>query len=491
MVVGAGIAGLVSALELAPHPVLVVARNPLGSGTATGWAQGGIAAAIDPRDSAADHVRDTLRAAAGIADKAVVERVIHQAPRAIAALIAHGAQFDRTASGELELAREGGHGFARIIHARDATGGEILRALSAAVLATPSIEFRNGTVTDLMLSSGDVGGVVVNGMALNASAVVLATGGVGGLFSRTTNPLGAFGSGIDLAARCGALLADLEFVQFHPTALDAGLDPMPLISEALRGAGAWVIDESGQRFLFDSIPEGELASRDRVARTVFEKIAAGQRVFLDTRAAIGNAIATEFPSAFAACMEAGIDPRRVPIPIAPAAHYHMGGIAVDVHGRASIGRLWACGEVAASGLHGANRLASNSLLEGVVMGGAVARDVTDFLAAAPLRALRDEPFESWHESTPGAAEASRRLREIAYQEVAIIRSAASLDRAIGACNEAIAAFPRYHDVAVRARVLRLIARSARYRQESRGSHFRSDFPETKANGRRAFVHSEA
>ena len=489
VVVGAGIAGLVTALELAPQPVVVVARKPLGSGTATGWAQGGIAAAIDPSDSAEEHVRDTLSAAGGIANESIVARIVGSAPKAVEALLAYGVRFDRTPAGDLEFAREGGHRHARILHARDATGAEILRALCEAVRRTPSIQTRLGVATDLLLSSGEIGGVVISGTAINATAVVLATGGIGGLYERTTNPLEACGSGIDLAARAGALLADLEFVQFHPTALDVGLDPMPLISEALRGAGARIVDEKGRRFLYNTIPEGELAPRDRVARAVFNHLNEGHAVFLDTRAAIGDAIATRFPNAFGACMREGIDPRTSPIPVAPAAHYHMGGIAVDENGRTSIGRLWACGEVAATGFHGANRLASNSLLEGAVMAGAVAADLRPFMDRAPARAERTEPYEAWSGSATDVGEKLRRLRQTAYRDVGVVRSAQSLDRAIAVCNDVIAAVPRSHDLAVRARVLRLIARSASYREESRGSHYRGDFPNTDIQGRRAFVHA--
>ena len=288
--------------------------------------------------------------------------------------------FDRDPAGRLALGLEAAHARRRIVHvAGDGTGAAIMRALVAAVQATPSITVIEGLeARRLLVDDRGIAGVLAAGPAdaclLPSRRVVLATGGLGGLYAHTTNPLGAIGQGLVLAARAGAALADMEFVQFHPTALDVGLDPMPLVSEAVRGEGAVLVDETGARFMAGK-GRGELEPRDVVSRAVAAHIAAGHRVFLDARPALGADFARHFPGITARCRAAGIDPVRQPIPVRPAVHYHMGGIAVDAEGRSTIEGLWACGEVAASGLHGANRLASNSLLEAVVMASAVADSI--------------------------------------------------------------------------------------------------------------------
>jgi L-aspartate oxidase len=386
VVVGAGVAGLVTALELAPRPVVVLSKGPLGAEGSTLWAQGGLAAAIGAGDSPALHAADTLKAGEGVSDPAVVDQFTRAAPAAILRLARLGVRFDRAGGGGFALSLETAHGQARIVHAGgDGAGRELMRALIAAARATPSIEILEGfEARRLIVDENAVCGVLAvgpEGPALfAASRIVIATGGIGGLFEESTNPLSSLGQGVALAARAGAALADMEFVQFHPTALDVAARPMPLVSEAVRGAGATLIDEAGERFMLDT-PGAELAPRDVVARAIWRRRAQDHRVFLDARAAIGAEFAERFPIIWAACRAAGVDPAREPIPVRPAQHYHMGGVAVDAEGRSSVEGLWVCGEAACTGLHGANRLASNSLTEAAVFGAFVAQSIEGAVAA--------------------------------------------------------------------------------------------------------------
>src|SRR5579863_8489511 len=385
LVVGAGIAGLVAALKLQPARVTVLCKTRLGKGAATDWAQGGIAAAVGKDDSPRLHAIDTQRAGAGISDSKIVEILTRDAPARIEELLELGAAFDRTAGGELALGREAAHQRRRIVKAGgDATGHEILKTLIEAVRAHPGIEIvEEVTADDLILDGARVGGVWATDnatgerVAFRTGAVVLATGGIGRLYRYTTNPVEATGDGIAMAARAGALLADMEFVQFHPTALAIGRDPMPLVTEAVRGEGATLVNDLGERFMLPIHRDAELAPRDVVARAIFEQLQHGRTVGLDAREAIGAEFPEAFPTVFRFCMEAGIDPRVQNIPVAPAAHYLMGGIAVDEWGRTSLQNLWACGETSATGVHGANRLASNSLLEALVYGSRVAVDIAN------------------------------------------------------------------------------------------------------------------
>ena len=367
-------AGLVTALAAAPAPVRLLCRAHDGSGSASALAQGGIAAAIDPADSAAAHARDTLQAGAQHNDAAMVQWLCAQAPAAIAWLQAQGVAFDRDARGSLQLGREGGHHAARIVHAGgDASGAALIHALRARAQAAPHIQWRGGVEVDALLQhDGRVCGVHASDAhghqyEIEAGAVVLATGGIGALFARTSNPPGADGAGLALALAAGAQARDLEFMQFHPTALDVTGHCLPLVTEALRGAGAVLRDAAGQRLMAGVHPLLDLAPRDVVARRVAQAQCDGSRVWLDARAVTGD-WNVRFPSVLTACRAHGIDPRQAPIPVTPAAHFHMGGIAVDREGRSSMAGLYAVGEVACNGVHGANRLASNSLLEGVVCG---------------------------------------------------------------------------------------------------------------------------
>jgi len=508
IVVGAGVAGMTAALELAAAGVDVVLVSKIGLvGGSTAHAQGGIAVALGPGDSPAAHAADTLAAAAGTADEALVDLLTREGPRRVRELIARGARFDRTADGALRLSREAAHGRARILHAAgDATGAEISRALAAAVRAAPRIAaLEHAFACDLVRAAGGgIAGVVVRRADgtlawLRAPAVVLATGGIGRLYAATTNPPEVTGDGLAMAARAGALLADLEFVQFHPTALAVeGADPRPLISEAVRGEGAVLVDGSGARFMPAAHPLAELAPRDVVARAIAERLTAGRPVYLDARAAIGEVFPARFPTIFSLCMAHGIDPRTQPIPVTPAAHYHMGGIAVDGRGRASLPGLWACGEAACSGLHGANRLASNSLLDGLVFGARVAEDVRGALgdrAGAAGAAGADESDGSYrsHRSygsyeTHWLAEARpvlpqdpllSAIRQAAWRGAGVVRDAAGLREATAVFSAAADALdPGPSEAANLGLVGRLVAAAALARRESRGAHARRDFPRT-------------
>ncbi|MCS0494378.1 L-aspartate oxidase [Ancylobacter sp. MQZ15Z-1] len=472
IVVGGGVAGLATALALAPLPVTLVVAAPLGAEAATGWAQGGIAAAIGPDDAPELHAQDTLDAGAGLTEPEVARRIAQAAPGAIDWLVALGTPFDRDGTGTLALGLEAAHSRRRIVHAEgDGTGRVVLETLAKAALACPSIHVLAGQRAIRLLTDaeGRVAGVAVQDRdarvaALAGRAVVLATGGLGGLYAATTNPLGATGSGLALAARAGAVLRDMEFVQFHPTAIAAGADPMPLATEALRGEGARLYNARGERFMA-AIPGAELAPRDVVARAIFAQIAAGRPVVLDARF---EGVARRFPGVVALCRAHGLDPAEAPIPVRPAAHYHMGGIEVDAAGRSSVAGLWACGEVASTGLHGANRLASNSLLEALVCARAIAADI----AGSPMHALGRLP-------APGAplrpSPARAEIRALMERQVGVVREAAGLESAIARLAELSAGGE--DDLAL---VAHLVAEAALTRTESRGGHFRADHPEPAA-----------
>ena len=472
VIVGGGLAGVMTALML-DGPCVLLSSGPLAAArpamASSMLAQGGIAAAVGADDTPALHAADTLAAGAGLCDPAIVGRVTADGPDAIARLSAFGVHFDRAADGALVLGLEAAHCRHRIVHARgDASGAAIMEALVARVRATPRITVvENAPVHALLTHDGAVTGVRANvagrDIAWPAPAVVLATGGIGGLFGDTTNPLGACGQGLALAARAGAVLGNMEFVQFHPTALAARhvAGPMPLISEAVRGEGAVLVDENGDRFT------EELAARDIVSRAVWRHMRAGHHVFLDARQVLGARFATRFPAIDALCRAQGIDPARQPIPVRPAAHYHMGGIMVDGRGRTGVSGLWACGEVACTGLHGANRLASNSLLEAVSFGTWVARD----LSARPL--ARMAPPTDRGMATPVTPPPTEARRRAMARGAGVVRTHDEL-------HETLRLFaPRVeHDDA--ALVSAMVAHAALQRQESRGGHFRADFARTAA-----------
>jgi L-aspartate oxidase len=474
VIVGAGLAGLATALALAPLPCTILSAAPLGDATSTGWAQGGIAAAVAPNDTPALHTADTIAAGDGLCDPDAVARIIQAGPAAIAQLAGYGARFDRAPDGTLLTGLEAAHRRHRIVHATgDGTGREVLRALIEAARNTPSIHILEHTTARHLLrdAEGRIAGIVIEDTRTKArttlptSRVVIATGGLGGLYAHTTNPLTSTGTGVALAARAGATLSDLEFVQFHPTAIDAGRDPMPLASEAIRGEGAHLIDETGRRFMLDHAPangQAELAPRDIVARAIAAHRAAGHSTFLDARTCLGPRFATRFPNIDAICREAGIDPATMPIPIRPAAHYAMGGIATDANGRTDIEGLWAAGEAASTGLHGANRLASNSLLEAAVTAATIAAD----LAGTQPATRRATPAPTLAPSGTAAA-----IRPLMSQGFGVVRDEPGMRQAATGLLALEATHTTDPDALLTAL---LIAASALTRHESRGAHARSD-----------------
>jgi len=496
IVVGGGLAGMMTALELRPLRVGLVSLRNLGEWTSSAWAQGGIAAAVGDDDSPALHAKDTVAAGAGLVEQRVAARLAADAPHPIERGASHGVRFDREDAAHYALGREGAHSRRRILRAGgDATGAELVRAIALAVHEAPSIvPIENATALDVAVRDGRVCGLVVRlddgrVVTLHSAAVVLATGGLGGLYRYTTNPTTSRGSGIALAARAGARLADLEFVQFHPTALDVPSDPLPLVTEALRGEGAFLVDGKGRRIMDRVDPKGDLASRDVVARRVFAIRSTGGGVLLDARAAAGAAFPERFPTVFAACAKYGIDPRTEPIPVVAAAHYHMGGIDVDLEGRTNVRGLYACGEVAATGVHGANRLASNSLLESVVYPERIANDIRALQRthassprvafAAPAAADVATAYPPDVDATPGEWVA---LRDLMYFHVGVERDRVGLEAAIEGLD-GLARATCSRELRDAATVGSLVARAALRRHETRGSHARSDFPVLVANER--------
>jgi len=506
VVIGAGIGGLATALALAARPemrrggrpssILLIARSPLSEGAASAWAQGGIAAALGEDDGPALHEADTIAVGCGTNDPEIVRLVTSGARAAIERLEALGLPFDRTVSGGLSFGREAGHSRRRIVHAGgDRIGMELVRVLGEALRRQEGVSLIEGVAAEeILVRDGTVQGLLgrrEDGRALflRTGAVILATGGIGGLYDRTTNPVSACGDGLAMAARAGAVIADAEFVQFHPTALDIGVDPMPLATEALRGEGAFFVDDLGRRLMTDVHADADLAPRDIVARAVWHRRSEGHTVYLDCRA-IGAGFAKRFPTVFASCMNRGIDPVHDLVPIAPAAHYHMGGVKVDARGRSTIEGLWACGEVASTGLHGANRLASNSLLEALVFAPLVAADVAQashFSQASRLpQAFVPPPFSA--SSPPDDPERTARLRALIGSGLGVVRDGAVMRWTLGLLAEIEREGPLSLATRNRLTVARLVGASALAREESRGSHYRADFPETSEAWRhRTFI----
>ena len=483
LVVGSGVAGLHTAWRASQHgDVLLLTKRSLFD-SATAYAQGGIAAALGAGDSPELHRQDTLAAGAALCDAAAVQVLVEEGPARVRELQTAGAQFDLDPAGQLLLGREAAHSTNRIVHAHgDQTGAEVARTLIARVRASDRIRvLERARVLDLLLV-GDVcagvrASVAGTAMEIVADATVLATGGCGQVYRYTTNPVVATGDGFAIAHRAGVTLADMEFVQFHPTALDTPENPLALVSEAVRGEGAILVNERGERFMTRVHKLAELAPRDVVARAIFREQRTS-RVYLDARK-LRAGFAKRFPGIFALCTARGIDPRKDPIPVTPAAHYMMGGVATDLNGHSSLARLYAVGEVARTGVHGANRLASNSLLEGLVFAERVARELA---GVAPL--ITEPPLEEWSVppfSDRGAAQvAADRVREVMWRYAGIARTAKGLRTALAELTEIEERLPPGATEELNlVQTARLITAAAMRRKESRGGHYRSDFPRAK------------
>jgi L-aspartate oxidase len=485
LVIGSGVAGLHTAWRASEQgEVFVLTKRSLFD-SATAYAQGGIAAALGAGDSAELHRKDTLAAGAALCDAAAVEVLVAEGPQRVRELASMGAKFDvDSVTGRLSLGKEAAHSRKRIVHAHgDQTGHEVARALIERVRSTPQITvLERARALDLIVVGGRCVGVKasISGRAVEiiADATVIATGGSGQLYRYTTNPDVATGDGYAIAHRAGVTLADMEFVQFHPTALNTPENPLQLISEAVRGEGAILVNDRGQRFMTRRHRLAELAPRDIVAREIFREQQAGSAVFLDARK-IGRSFARRFPGIYHICLARGIDPRKDKIPVTPAAHYMMGGIVTDLAGRSSLERLYACGEVSCTGVHGANRLASNSLLEGLVFAERVARDMVSMPKLA--RAPRVAPWTVPPLRDRGAAQvAADSIRELMWNDAGIHRTAKGLRHCIDQLGGIASRLPpgateerNMVDTAL------LIAEAALMRKESRGGHFRSDFPREK------------
>ncbi|WP_282607479.1 L-aspartate oxidase [Pelagibius sp. Alg239-R121] len=515
VIVGSGAAGLACALALAPTPVTVLTKTPQAASGSSPLAQGGIAAALGAGDSAERHGEDTLAAGAGLSDRDRVRHLVWEGIPAVKDLIARGFPADRDANHRLKLGREAAHSLPRILHADgDSTGRALVETLLAQVTCCPSITIATSALAiDLLCEDSRVTGLLTyqkdqGWIRYRTRAVVLASGGSGALWLETTNAAGATGDGLALASRAGAELSDLEFMQFHPTALlpkdRNGGQRLDLMTEALRGAGARLLDDAGVPFMTAEHPLVDLAPRDVVARAIGRRRLQGQNITLDLRPALDSAGENAFPQCLALCRAAGYEPTRTPVPVAPAAHYHMGGIRTDADGRSSVSGLWACGEAAATGVHGANRLASNSLLESLVFARRVAAALRSDGEAVAERSGGETVAEAAVPDIPlpkmptgqvnKLADLTHQIRSAMSRHAGLVRDPQGLSKAVTKlgrlqtefnslqCTVSNSRQPGFDDLQrwseLRNSLLaaRLILQTALRREESRGAHFRADLP---------------
>jgi L-aspartate oxidase len=493
LVVGSGIAGLRAAADLANHGTVLILTKADPAESNTGYAQGGIAVALGADDSPALHAADTMAAGDGLCDEAAVRALVEDGVGSVRELVEWGARFDRTADGELAVGREAAHSVRRVLHAHDATGREIGRALWERVAHHPRVRVLNYTrATSLQVVSGRCVGARFSGPdgegIVDSAATLVATGGAGQVFRETTNPAVATGDGIALAWRAGARVADLEFVQFHPTVLKVDGYPRALLSEALRGEGAWLVNADGERFMTRYEPAGELASRDLVSRAIVREARRTDKpIYLSLQHLDAEWIHKRFPTLSAFCRAAGLDLARDRIPVGPAAHYVMGGVESDLHARTTLPGLFVAGEVACTGVHGANRLASNSLLEGLVFGARAAMAMREPAQVGGLAGAREEPGLV---DTENAGEThlpdEQTVRSLMWENVGLERRRGDLEQAVAllaqwrsgvdaALRRGALAEPVWR-VASIVTVGSLVARAALRREETRGGHCRADFP---------------
>jgi L-aspartate oxidase len=486
LVIGSGVAGLRAAVSLASSGrVLVLTKANRPDESNTGYAQGGIAAAVADDDSPALHAGDTMAAGDGLCRADAVDVLVEEGPRLVAELADWGAAFDRDADGRWALGREGAHSVRRVLHARDATGREIGRVLWQRAAASAGVRIvPDARAVSLVVDGGAcVGARYVSGgqvAEVRAAATLLATGGAGRIFRETTNPPIATGDGVALGWFAGATVSDLEFVQFHPTVITVPGTPRFLLSEALRGEGARLLNVDGERFMTRYEPAGELASRDLVSRAIVrEETRTSAPVTLSLEHLDAAWVHARFPTIAAACRERGLDLARDRIPVSPAAHYMMGGVATDLWGRTTLPALYAAGEVACTGVHGANRLASNSLLEGLVFGARAGDAMRQSPQAAAIDGRRRGPMP---QGTPAVPSSLEDVQTLMWQQVGLVRDAAGLTGAVATLDGwrrglmTAAAAGDYDPLADAVTVAWLVARGALDRQESRGGHARADFP---------------
>ena len=497
LVVGGGVAGLRAALAASEHgEVILLAKAPLEV-SSTAWAQGGIAAAVDPDDTPEAHAFDTVEAGSGLNDPEAVRLLTEEGPAEIERLVEWGMRLDANAAGEVDLGREGCHRRRRIVHTDgDATGRELTRTLEAQAKASPSIRvFEQCFAIDLLSSErgdGRVLGAITHhpryGLQLIwAKATILASGGLGQVFRETTNPRVATGDGVAMAWRAGASVADLEFVQFHPTVLYVAGASRALISEAVRGEGAWLVDREGRRFMQDAHPMGELAPRDVVSRTIAQTLrrTSDSNVWLDLRPIGAERFATRFPGLDRLVRSFGLDPATDRVPVQPAAHYTIGGVQTDLDGRSDLPGLFACGEAAASGVHGANRLASNSLLEGLVFGRRAGLAAVAQPPVAPERIIAD--VATSRRAELDLADVRSSLRSAMWHNAGVLRAGSRIEDLLDMLDfwsryslDKIFDDPEGWETQNQIAAATLVARAARWRCETRGTHAREEFPEARA-----------